>query len=832
MVKKVLIRPKAFAEKDNDEESLREYMKRTADEAFVENLPMDALKELPSWYKYAFGMIGYMIALGTMLYFTYTLFQQQTNKSFIALSYDDGDCEPVPTIMTGDFIASYRGMWEGQRGFVYSEALYSMTLTGYEGSMEDYVNKLNGIEKQLQIVADGAVHRDAGENLLYWMTWSVNVGLDYFEMTGDPTSILNREYFYGTLAGIAGECQAEPEARFTVATAEMELFFQKDRFDQLEYCTAAATPAWMGWVERFMKNNFIIKIDAWQAMVAIAVNLGEMQMNLLQPVQGTEKVLHFHNETLYLVEVFDFRYPGMLPLSCISTDQNLRNMRFRACLLRQGDTYMLPVMNHFGTARDFPEPCNCSNGDFHNRECHNLDLMVSVLFYNLPPYDTDIVNNSQPQAANNSLYALLTLLESDTYRNINRNAYNISFAACRFNQWTDPVWRNTSYEFCNLAEYGTCSMIMYNPYDRRSRTVSPFYYQVPSIACADSFMTPNWAALTNTPPAPLHERYLQCTVPWYEAIFEAQGIASGNAALAVPLIMGGLLPFLFLYMQQTGNNPPKPEYSEEELTNASRAHALYMLRVRDKKTRGFVQNSVLMQTARELMNVSGQEVAFSDSDDESDEEQEEGVDDEEESHDEEKDAGWRGPVATAIRTRLNKNRHSSEQGVELSHQLKPTITPGLTRIRGVIVLNGFKHLSSKFSRRRRLHDCVTLTDLKGVLEKLNDLFEKALSVRGRNGSGASFRNALHEALYLKNVKLDEIYAGQSKEDARECFKILQQVMRMHASLEFDRALQGITAAVGKYAAYNLGGRVLTMENVMDVAVLNSSPFVLGFDAPK
>lgn len=56
-------------------------------------------------------------------------------------------------------------------------------------------------------------------------------------------------------------------------------------------------------------------------------------------------------------------------------------------------------------------------------------------------------------------------------------------------------------------------------------------------------------ALRNTPPAPLHERYLQCTVPWYEAIFEAQGIASGNAALAVPLIMGCLLPLLFIYMK-------------------------------------------------------------------------------------------------------------------------------------------------------------------------------------------------------------------------------------------------------------------------------------------
>ena len=55
--------------------------------------------------------------------------------------------------------------------------------------------------------------------------------------------------------------------------------------------------------------------------------------------------------------------------------------------------------------------------------------------------------------------------------------------------------------------------------------------------------------LQEFPPQPLNEVYLQCTVPWYEAIFEAQGIASGNAALAVPIIMGVLLPFLFLYMK-------------------------------------------------------------------------------------------------------------------------------------------------------------------------------------------------------------------------------------------------------------------------------------------
>lgn len=103
--------------------------------------------------------------------------------------------------------------------------------------------------------------------------WAVGRGgANYFQMTGDPTSILKREYFYGTLAAVGGECEAEPAATFTSYTAGMELAFQKDLFDQFDYCRQAATPAWMGYVERWMKNNILIQIDAWQAMVAIAVS--------------------------------------------------------------------------------------------------------------------------------------------------------------------------------------------------------------------------------------------------------------------------------------------------------------------------------------------------------------------------------------------------------------------------------------------------------------------------------------------------------------------------------------------------------------------------------
>jgi hypothetical protein len=67
-------------------------------------------------------------------------------------------------------------------------------------------------------------------------------------------------------------------------------------------------------------------------------------MSLLQAVQGSQFSVDFGGQTLRLVEVFDFRYPGMLPLTCIlhsaSTPEDLQ---FRACLVRQGDTFMLPV---------------------------------------------------------------------------------------------------------------------------------------------------------------------------------------------------------------------------------------------------------------------------------------------------------------------------------------------------------------------------------------------------------------------------------------------------------------------------------------------------------
>jgi hypothetical protein len=74
--------------------------------------------------------------------------------------------------------------------------------------------------------------------------------------------------------------------------------------------------------------------------------------------------------------------------------------------------------------------------------------------------------------------------------------------------------------------------------------------------------------LTSNPPVDLTETYQDCKskaciiipltsnnskfciyIQWYDAAFDSLGIASGNAATMVPLVMLACLPLLYLYLQ-------------------------------------------------------------------------------------------------------------------------------------------------------------------------------------------------------------------------------------------------------------------------------------------
>ena len=54
--------------------------------------------------------------------------------------------------------------------------------------------------------------------------------------------------------------------------------------------------------------------------------------------------------------------------------------------------------------------------------------------------------------------------------------------------------------------------------------------------------------LADSPPQRLEQEYYECHHDNSEALFQALGIASGNAAMFVPIILFSLLPLLYLYL--------------------------------------------------------------------------------------------------------------------------------------------------------------------------------------------------------------------------------------------------------------------------------------------
>jgi hypothetical protein len=124
--------------------------------------------------------------------------------------------------------------------------------------------------------------------------------------------------------------------------------------------------------------------------------------------------------------------------------------------------------------------------------CHTFDFMIGFLFYNLPS-----VNDDDSNQLSLSTVALLTLMQKSNILDLNRQAYNISYAAAMYDtdlyeEFQTPQWRSKAYDFCTLRDFGSCSLILFNAFDSNSHSVSDYNFQLLLGACRDSFTTSNW----------------------------------------------------------------------------------------------------------------------------------------------------------------------------------------------------------------------------------------------------------------------------------------------------------------------------------------------------
>ena len=246
--------------------------------------------------------------------------------------------------------------------------------------------------------------------------------------------------------------------------------------------------------------------------------------------------------------------------------------------------------------------------------CDEMDLTVGMVFYQNEA--TPLTEIDQLRAAIEAIvqHASLSSSTYSAYANFSHESYNATFAsaASKEHQYIDPLtqtelWRNSSYEFCTVDVYGSCSLMVVHLFGSTipDRALTPFMYQLKNGSCANPFSVPKSAfeAMIYNPPTPIVENYFECTLSNVDAFNNAIGIASGNTSAYMPVIVLLLLPFIYILLKVFNVPLPKEEYHEDEYKQVGQLVMKSLLRASDQKTRGMKRNGIIMKLAKELQRV-------------------------------------------------------------------------------------------------------------------------------------------------------------------------------------------------------------------------------------
>jgi len=328
-------------------------------------------------------------------------------------------------------------------------------------------------------------------------------------------------------------------------------------------------------------------------------------------------------------EYTDIIYPGMDPLVCIHENSSLfKTASSTVCGVRVGATVALPILDQWGSNGSkfdaLPCACQCESvggpGEGWTDYCDVFDLLLSLMMFNEDNLSTNMVNllqvQSQARSFHNADDGLIVA------------AYNASFTNAALSYTNDnpllssPEWLAGAFDFCLIDEVNVgCTLLTFNIFDNYSTTVSDYAYQLNNGSCTNSISISDysWEKLAASPPAALTQDYYKCTAGVYSSVFNAVGIASGNVATVIPIVVLLVLPFFYFFLQAIGQVPPKIEYTKEELQDSLNALALQLLRMRDKKTRGLKVSGTLYYLTKELIDAAKVEGGYPDSDDSEDE---------------------------------------------------------------------------------------------------------------------------------------------------------------------------------------------------------------------
>ncbi len=362
----------------------------------------------------------FYLAIATLVFiilFVYG-YRQAVNTQYLSpitsFTSADTNCELIPVVNTGSYLATISGEWEGSTNFLYSKAAYSLTVTSFTASLREYDIMMNSIYESLVVIGQQASQSDLAGNLLIWMSLAFtsasidtvtassstpittattdsptlsptslpsmtnsvisNSNNKRLYLVGNPSSTFDREFLDASLGSVYHYCNVTPTTSFDTATAMVKISFPISAFSEesgtsssteigTDMCGALMTPKYFGYNYITKPPQFDIRLDMRTVITAVAVTTGVSSLSSLVHIPSLDRSTTTTSSTgtvsvMTVSSYYDPKYPGMSPISCLHIGGT--SASDPVCVIMVGTVPVLPIFYHVGSSLNYPVKCNCT----------------------------------------------------------------------------------------------------------------------------------------------------------------------------------------------------------------------------------------------------------------------------------------------------------------------------------------------------------------------------------------------------------------------------------------------------------------------------------------
>eukprot|EP01038_Epipyxis_sp_PR26KG_P008971 gene8971-12102_t len=495
--------------------------------------------------------LGTLLLVGCIVAFVIFFlknFNDARNSYFLEISSFDSNnnaipqpnCKLIPLSITGTYLASKLGSWEGQSSFKYAEAIYNFKVINYERTLD-----------------------------------------------GSVLNVLNRDFTFGSILNANGTCMQPVDTSFNPTSGFISMSWNYDNFVNDKTCNKIADPNQLNYDTISKSETFTAKFDVRALVTAASVNLRINSLDTLIEIPEYRVNLTGESATFmldsyveaaahnsFISRYYDPKYPGMEPLSCV-TLYSSNNLAI--CLVLLGKVNAFPIFNHIGDNETYPSFCDCANlhnDDIYTNSHHpcNLFRFISGFIFWPPSEELNVISDDYYQTGKFSgeatfsfaYYYWMKYGENGLYQ-ANKDAYAASFLGSVYHKtntnggvWNSSEYRKEAFEFCNLGNvFGTCSMLVFTSYDvdQKTFTISNNYLQLKYGACQNTIALSEetWNNLVSRSFTQLTQKYQECVKTFLNSFVSGVGISQGFLAVFFPVI-ARIAVFLTDEIENDNNN--------------------------------------------------------------------------------------------------------------------------------------------------------------------------------------------------------------------------------------------------------------------------------------